>query len=223
MLRVLIAEDDFRVAGVHEGFLSKIEDSVLVGKTSTCAETINMIKKNKIDLILLDNYMPDGMGVDLIEEIRSQDEEVDIILVSAATEKEYMEKAIRKGVKGVIIKPATLERFIATLERYKKEKELFENASQIDQPFLDRYFGIQEQQKEEKPYAKGIDPLTLEKVKEILMSSSEGTSAEKMGEQMGASRTTARRYLEYLVSIDYCAAKLDYGIVGRPERNYYKK
>lgn len=48
-----------------------------------------------------------------------------------------------------------------------------------------------------------------------------GVSIEEMGEKMGASRTTARRYLEYLVSINVCTAKHDYGIVGRPERKYY--
>jgi CitB family two-component system response regulator CitT len=38
---------------------------------------------------------------------------------------------------------------------------------------------------------------------------------------MGASRTTARRYLEYLISIGEGKAELSYGIVGRPERIYY--
>jgi CitB family two-component system response regulator CitT len=38
---------------------------------------------------------------------------------------------------------------------------------------------------------------------------------------MGTSWTTARRYLEYLVSINFCQAEYDYGIVGRPERKYF--
>ena len=38
---------------------------------------------------------------------------------------------------------------------------------------------------------------------------------------MGASRTTARRYVEYLVTTGECRAELAYGIIGRPERKYY--
>ncbi|MEW9502226.1 response regulator [Jeotgalibacillus marinus] len=223
MIQVLIAEDDFRVAGIHEQFLAKVQGTNLVGKVTNCAETIAFVKEHAVDLVLLDNYMPDGMGVDLIEEIHANNEKADIILVSAATEKLYMEKAIRKGVKDIIIKPARLERFVATIKQYKEERATFEEVSEIDQSFLDRYFGFVGERKEKKISHKGIDPLTLEKVKEILNISPDGTSAEKMGELMGASRTTARRYLEYLVSVDYCYAKLFYGIVGRPERHYYGK
>ncbi|MDS8902257.1 HTH domain-containing protein, partial [Streptococcus pneumoniae] len=62
-----------------------------------------------------------------------------------------------------------------------------------------------------------------QKVQKLLAQYEDGVTAEKMGEEMGASRTTARRYLEYLVSTDDCYAELGYGIVGRPERKYFVK
>ncbi len=46
-------------------------------------------------------------------------------------------------------------------------------------------------------------------------------TAEELGEKMGASRTTARRYAEFLVSREEALAELEYGIIGRPERKYY--
>lgn len=67
---------------------------------------------------------------------------------------------------------------------------------------------------------KGIDPLTLQKVIDIMKTVEDGISAEEMGEKMGASRTTARRYLEYITSTGEVTAELEYGIVGRPERRY---
>lgn len=222
MLRILIAEDDFRVADIHEQFLKKIRNIELVDKTMNCKGTLQSVKKNKPDLVILDNYMPDGLGIDLIEDIRKIHSQTDVILVSAATEKDYIETAIRRGVKGIIIKPATLERFVAVIEKYMKERETLIQKDIVDQEFLDDYFGVTST---EKPVevAKGIDPLTLQKVKNILNNLRTGVTAEKMGEQMGASRTTARRYLEFLVSIDECYAELGYGIVGRPERHYFLK
>ncbi|ANU09802.1 Response regulator [Planococcus antarcticus DSM 14505] len=222
MIKVYIAEDDFRVANIHEQFLQKIPEVQLLGKAGNCKETLKAVKKHKIDLVILDNYMPDGHGIDLIDDIYSLSPQTDIILVSAENDKAYVETAIRKGVKGIIIKPATLERFVSTIIKYMENKKNLQHANQIDQDFLDDFFGVGRIQKP-AVVAKGIDPLTLQKVRDVLMDHSSGITAEKMGEQMGASRTTARRYLEHLVAIDECFAELAYGIVGRPERHYYMK
>ena len=67
---------------------------------------------------------------------------------------------------------------------------------------------------------KGIDKLTLEKIREVLAGTDTLFSAEEVGTLIGASRTTARRYLEYLVSTKELLAQVSYGSVGRPERRY---
>lgn len=70
---------------------------------------------------------------------------------------------------------------------------------------------------------KGIDALTLEKIRQAFQSSREDFNAEEVGEKVGVSRTTARRYLEYLVSTEELIADVSYGTVGRPERRYSLK
>lgn len=219
---VLIAEDDFRVANIHEQFLRKIKKVTIIGKTTNCKETLQFIRAHEPNLVVLDNYMPDGLGIDLIDDIREINVNVDIILVSAENEIHYFEKALRKGVKGIIIKPATLEHFIGTIENYMEKRKLLENRDRIDQAVIDKFFGMKPVSTEMEAI-KGIDPLSLEKVEKILSSGTGGFTVEEMGKAMRASRTTARRYLEYLVSIDKCYAELDYGIVGRPERHYFLK
>ena len=69
---------------------------------------------------------------------------------------------------------------------------------------------------------KGIDALTLDKVRDLIARGGQW-SAEDMGLEMGASRTTARRYLEYLVGTGELTAEVSYGSVGRPERRYFLK
>lgn len=219
---VLIAEDDFRVANIHEQFLKKIEKINIVGKTSSCKETLQFIRTKQPKLVLLDNYMPDGLGIDLIDDIRKISVNVDIILVSAENEIHYFEKALRKGVNGIIIKPATLEHFIGTIESYMEKRKLLENRECIDQTVIDKIFGVKVVSNNFESI-KGIDPLSLRKVEKIMNDGKDGFTAEEMGAAMKASRTTARRYLEYLVSIEKCYAELDYGIVGRPERHYFLK
>jgi two-component system, CitB family, response regulator CitT len=168
--------------------------------------------------------MPDELGIDLLSKIRENYPTVDIIMVTAATEKAMLEKAIRHGVFTYLLKPVTMEKFVETIEAYKKKKKLLTSSEEVDQSMIDRYFGITNQATlNQKDLPSGVDRLTLQNVREVMDELKGGVSIEEMGEKMGASRTTARRYLEYLVSINVCTAKHEYGIVGRPERKYYLK
>ncbi|PAV30930.1 DNA-binding response regulator [Virgibacillus profundi] len=224
MIKVIIVEDDYRIAGIHEEFLNKISNITVTGKALNGNEAIKQVAATHVDLVLLDIYMPDILGTDIIQELRTINPDIDIIMISAATEADIVKEAIRNGVFDYIIKPVKMERFIETIERYKNVKKRLDAEEDVDQSFLDEYFGHKTDAiPHEKQTPKGIDPLTLEKVKEIINRIDEGITAEEMGTRIGASRTTARRYLEYLISVGTITAELEYGVVGRPERRYHKK
>lgn len=224
MINVVIVEDDYRIGNIHEEFLEKVDGFRVVGKALNGKEALQLVKeKEEIDLLLLDIYMPDILGTNIMSEIRKFNLKIDIIIISAATEKDIIEDAIRFGAFDYIIKPVKMKRFTETLERYKKMKQSLTEKQTIDQALLDRYFGHMEKEETEvlASTPKGIDPLTLKKIKEIIYQKDEGITAEEMGNLAGASRTTARRYLEYLISKEKLVAELEYGAVGRPERKYF--
>lgn len=222
MLNVAIAEDDFRVAAIHERFLSKIDEVQVIGKPQNGVETLRLVKNKQVDLVLLDIYMPDMLGTNLIAAIRNQNNNTGIIMITAANERPMVEQSIKNGVFDYLIKPVEMERFIAAIEKFKRFKMQLEMKKEIDQTFLDQYFGYKDSKKSKhKSTPKGIDPLTLDKVRDLMGEVNTGITAEDMSERMGASRTTARRYLEYLISVGEGEAELEYGIVGRPERKYY--
>ena len=62
--------------------------------------------------------------------------------------------------------------------------------------------------------------MTLDKILDEMNRKGGVFTSEEMAERVGASRTTARRYLEYLVSQGSLEVDVSYGGVGRPERNY---
>jgi two-component system, CitB family, response regulator CitT len=222
LIKAVIAEDDFRIAQVQEQFLQKVPGVKLIGKALNAKETMEILGDYEVDLLLLDIYMPDELGTDLLLKIRENYPMIDIIMVTAATEKAMLEKAIRFGVSNYLLKPVTMEKFIEAIEAYKKKKKLLSHRDEVDQTLIDRYFGSSNQLTiNQKDLPSGVDRHTLKKVREVMEELEGGISIEEMGEKMGASRTTARRYLEYLVSINVCTAKHEYGIVGRPERKYY--
>ncbi|GEL78006.1 response regulator [Tenuibacillus multivorans] len=222
MLKVAITEDDYRVASIHEGFLEQVGGCEVVFKALNAEDTLDQLKKIEVDLMLLDIYMPDRLGTEIIEEIKAIKPDIGIIMISAGTDKQIVQEALKRGVFDYIIKPVTIDRFKDTVNKYKQFHEKMSEKEEVDQALLDTYFGrsLPSEQIEDTP--KGIDPLTLKKVKGILQEASSGITADQMGQQMGASRTTARRYLEHLISEGECLAELEYGIVGRPERKYYK-
>jgi two-component system, CitB family, response regulator CitT len=222
-INVVIAEDDFRIAQIHQEFLAKVEGMKLIGKALNAAETMNLLDEHSVDLLLLDNYMPDRLGSDLLIEIREKHPEVDIIFITAAKEKEYLNKALKFGVQHYLIKPVTMEAFVETLENYKKTKQLLDSLSEINQETVNRFFRVRVEKDQRGELPAGIDYLTLRKVSDILKTEKQGLTADRVGEKMGASRTTARRYLEYLVRIDEAYVEQAYGLVGRPERNYHIK
>ncbi|USY51982.1 response regulator [Bacillus altitudinis] len=224
MIKVLIAEDDFRIAAIHESYIQKVQGFQVAGKAKSAKDLWEALQKEQVDLILLDVYMPDELGTNLLPLLRERHPEVDVIIITAATETMLLRDALHYGVVHYLIKPVTAQKFTQVLTEYKEKRELIHSKDEVNQTMIDLFFGqIQEesQQKDERDLPTGINSLTLDKVKTFMAAEMNGITAEELGEKMGASRTTARRYVEYLVTTGECRAELAYGIIGRPERKYY--
>lgn len=224
MIKVLIAEDDFRIAAIHESYIQKVQGFQVAGKAKSAKDLWEALQKEQVDLILLDVYMPDELGTNLLPLLRERHPEVDVIIITAAMETMLLRDALHYGVVHYLIKPVTAQKFTQVLTEYKEKRELINSKDEVNQTMIDLFFGqIQEesQQKDERDLPTGINSLTLDKVKTFMAAEMNGITAEELGEKMGASRTTARRYVEYLVTTGECRAELAYGIIGRPERKYY--
>lgn len=222
-IKVVIAEDDFRVAEIHEKFLKKFTEMDVIGRALNGEQTLQLVAETSPDLLILDVYMPDMLGSDLLPIIRERFPKVNIIIVTAATDKSILEKALSYGVENYLIKPVNRERFDEVIEDYIKKHSLLTSKQEVDQNYIDLLFGHKKPIKVKKATGlpKGIDDITLGKVKNVLLNQNQGLSAEEVGNELGVSRITARRYLEYLTSIRETKAEVVYGTVGRPERKYY--
>jgi len=224
-IKTVIAEDDFRVAEIHEKFLESFKEIDVIGKALNGKEVIQLLEQQQADLLLLDVYMPDQLGTDLLPIIRQQFPQTDIIMVTAATDKELFEKALHYGVENFLIKPVKLDRFNQTIEEYVNKHQLMHSRDEVNQDFVDLIYNKSispSDEIKESSLPKGIDEITLVKVRNVIENSASSLSAEDVGVVIGASRTTARRYLEYLASTKSCKAEVVYGAVGRPERRYCK-
>lgn len=232
LISVIIVEDDRKIAEIQQRFLARISGFELVGIAHGLEEAEDLIDVLKPDLILLDIQFPNGTGLDLLRQLRAKNSQVDVILITAAKEVDTLRDALRGGVFDYILKPLVYERLKETLNHYQlhlnKLEAMHSLAQQDVDTLLPRGQGKAPLRKTTaapaaKRLPKGIDGLTLENVKAVFTQPEAIFSAEAVGEQIGASRTTARRYLEYLVRIDVLDAEVSYGTVGRPERRYCNK
>lgn len=228
-LHVLIIEDDFRVADINRQLVEQVEGYVVDGIAKTGDEAISCLQSADTlpDLILLDVFIPDRSGLDLFWEIRKNFHRCDIIMLSAAKEVATVEETLRGGIFDYIVKPVDFDRFEQTLIRFREQKDLLASREELEQTDIDRLIGMESTIAPSAPadsdgsLPKGIDPLTLTGVVEILQSSAPaGVNAMETGKAVGVSRSTARRYLEYLVATGKAKAQLNYGEIGRPERRY---
>jgi len=222
-IRTLIVEDDTRVSELHQKFLEKAGGFETVGIAGTLEEAKEIILILEPELVLLDLFFPDGHGLSFLKEMRSSDIMADVILVTADKDGSTLQDALRFGAFDYIVKPVSFERFRHSLEKYKAFRTGVASKDKIEQTDADSLFlsAIQGENREED-VPKGIDSITLNKVRSVLEKSGrDGICAEKTGKLIGASRITARRYLEYLVSTGALRADVVYGTVGRPERKYF--
>ncbi|MBW0147073.1 response regulator [Marinobacter arenosus] len=224
-IRLLIIEDDRKIAEIQRRFAERLDNVELCGIAHTLADARDLIDVMAPDLILLDVYFPDGNGLDLLRELRAQDSSSDVILITAAKEVDTLRSALRGGVFDYILKPLVFERLEEAVQRYRDHLNQLSGLDQIAQKEVDAL--IPRNAGEEGPapspdearLPKGIDGITLDKIREVMAGGGQW-SAEEVGAAMGASRTTARRYLEYLVGRREATAEVSYGSVGRPERRY---
>ncbi|MGV3001011.1 response regulator [Vibrio sp.] len=225
-IRVLIIEDDIAIAEVNHKYLSQIDGFEVVGIATSQHEAEIQVDILKPQLVLLDVYLPDGNGLDILRYLRQQQHQCDVILITAARDVDTLQQAMRGGVVDYLLKPVIFSRLESALNKYKHRLTGFEQASSLDQGLVDKMFQTSSSDSEGNQHTlrlpKGIDGVTLDKIRCLFKQETGQLTADEAGEKIGASRTTARRYLEYLITTGELVADLRYGTVGRPERSYKK-
>lgn len=222
-IEVVIIEDNPKVARAHQLYVEKVEGYTVTGIINELTGAEAIIEALQPELILLDVYLPDGNGMDFLDRLRTHHQDCDVILITAAKDVKLLHNALRSGVFDYMIKPVFFERFEEALSNYRTHYRQLKQTLEISQQDVDRFFhqgGGSPASSDEHP--KGIDPLTLEKVIAAFTENcGRGLSADEMGKIIGASRTTARKYLEYLIATGFLKIHIEYGTIGRPERRYF--
>ncbi|MGH3879902.1 MAG: response regulator [Actinophytocola sp.] len=217
MIKVLVVEDDLVAAEAHRRYVERVPGFAVAGVAHTAAEARRALGP-EVDLLLLDQYLPDGAGLDLCRTLRASGRLVDVIMVTSARDLAVVRAAVSSGVVQYLLKPFTFATLRDKLERYARFRRGVEGTGAADQTDVDRLLATLRGTDSALP--KGMSGPTLDTVVAALRQSADGLSASVTGDLLGMSRVTARRYLEYLADNGLADRQPRYGQVGRPELYY---
>jgi two-component system CitB family response regulator len=213
VIKVLVVDDDFRVAAMHAQFVRRVAGFEVVGVAHTAAEAAQLAAGRRPDLTLLDQYLPDGAGTDLAPHLSC-----DVIMLSAASEAAVVRAALGHGVVNYLVKPFTEADLADRLQAYARFRGQLGSRRPLTQVEIDRALRtLHEGDRIEGAVPKGRSAHTTNLVVEVLRSASRPLSATDVAARLGLSRATAQRYLSGLAAAGRVNVELRYGTTGRPE------
>ncbi|HEV2377857.1 MAG TPA: response regulator [Streptosporangiaceae bacterium] len=219
MIEVLIVDDDFYVAEVNARYVSAAPGFHVAGMEHSAASALSAVKRGGIDLILLDQYLPDESGLSLTRRLRQHSHDIDVIMVTADRRPASVREALRAGVLQYIVKPFTFEALRGKLDAYARLRDALDDV-EMDQDGVDRVVGTLRTSTVTNTMPKGFTELTAELIGQIISRTDHPVSAHEVSEQASVSRSTAQRYLKHLAETGRLRVTLTYGRTGRPEHRY---
>ncbi|MCW2886573.1 MAG: hypothetical protein QOE54_5263 [Streptosporangiaceae bacterium] len=220
MIRTLIVEDEPILAEAHRAYTERVSGFTVVGVVHAGGEALRFLDRHPVDLILLDFYLPDMNGLDVCRAIRARGHATDVMAVTSARRLETVRAAVSQGVVQYLLKPFTFASFRDKLERYARYRtHVTSSTTAVAQHDVDQAFAAL-RGPGSAALPKGLSADTLVAVVETLREAPEMRSASEIGETLGISRITARRYLEHLADQDLASRHPRYGGPGRPENGY---
>ncbi|MGW3318724.1 response regulator [Streptomyces fungicidicus] len=219
---VLVVDDDFRVARVHRAYVERLDAFRVVGVAGTGEQALAAVEGLRPDLVLLDLYLPDVFGLDVIPRLRAAGHDCDVMVISAAREADAVRGAVRHGVVDYLLKPFDFEDLRGRLERYAVQRGRLRDTVVRGQADVDRVLaGAAGAAGPVAPVLpKGMSAETAGLIERTLREADGTLSATECAGLTGVSRVSARRYLEHFHTMGTVEVSLRYGATGRPERRY---
>ena len=219
VIRVLIVEDDPMVTKINQSYIERIPNYQVCACVQTGEEALRYLEQDKkIDLIILDVFMPKMNGIEMLRKLRSQYTGIDVIFVTAAKEKQIIQSGLQLGAVDYLLKPFTFDRIQSALEKYERRYRLFKLEDEVDQENLDKLFTPSPV----RELPKGISQTTLDRIRKAVDASASVLDLKSMKDELHISLVTLRVYLDYLVGCGILIKSTEMGPVGRPTYVYTK-
>ncbi|MDR3079453.1 MAG: response regulator [Streptomyces sp.] len=225
MIDILIVDDDFRVAEINAKYVEKVPGFRVAARAHSATQALATVARTRIDLVLLDHYLPDQTGLELVHRMREHGHGTDVIMITAAGDVATVQAAMRLGALHYLVKPFTFTALRARLDSYAALRRTVDRVGGrgvAGQEQVDRIFGaLRTAPASSSPrLPSGQSEPTTDLICEVLHRADHPLSAHEVAARTGLSRSTAQRYLRHLEQAGRLHLSLKYGDTGRPEHRY---
>ena len=224
-MNVIIVEDDPMVAQLNEQYLSQLEGVSVVGRFNNGRDALEFLKANPVELAIMDVYMPRMNGLELLRAIRGAGIQTAVVMITAATEMQVVEEALRLGIEDYIIKPFPFSRLQESVRKIMNRFQLVKCRDTADQAMVDQLLRNSFVAEKATPeLRKGLNVKTLSSIESLIRENPEGPhTCESISAESGLSKVTVRHYLNYLIETGTLRSSIDYETGGRPRVLYRLK
>jgi response regulator of citrate/malate metabolism len=215
VIRVLVVDDDYRVAELHARYVQAVDGFEVVGTARTAREAVELDERLGPDLILLDQYLPDEPGTSVLPVLRGH-----VIMVTAASDTPQVRRALGSGAVGYLVKPFDAEALTSRLKAYARFHAQLGGERTLDQEQVDRALRALHGADRGGRGRRGRSTPTAELITDAVRRAEGPVTASEIAARLGLSRPTAQRYLADLSGEGAVRVELRYGAAGRPEHLY---
>lgn len=223
MIKTVIVEDDRMVASINSQFAAKTPGIQVIATFYSGKNALEFLEKTKVDLLLLDLYMPEFSGLELLTELRRHNNAINVIMITAANDAPHIEEALSLGIVDYLIKPFRYERFAQALDKYLLKRAVMENGMEFTQEDIDQLITVARPsaKSREMELQKGLQRQTMERLRSCLRAHPEEyLTSEQIAAETGLSKVTVRRYMNHLIENNEIKSRVDYSTGGRPRVEY---
>ncbi len=187
MIRVVVVDDDFRVANMHAGYVSEVPGFEVVGIAHTAHAAVEVAANSNADLMLLDQYLPDAPGTAVITQVAC-----DVMMLTAAADSAVVAEALHLGAVNYLLKPFPQADLAARLRAYARFRSQLGAKRTLEQSDIDHVVRtLHEGDRVEASLPKGGSSQTAQLVVEAVRAAHHPVTATELAEELGISRHRA--------------------------------
>ena len=189
-VKVVIADDHEVVRRGLADLLGMESDMEVVGEAGTAADALHRVPAARPDVAVLDVRLPDGSGVEVCREIRSQLPEVRCLMLTSYADDEALFDAIMAGASGYVLKEIRGNDLVDAIRQVAAGKSLLDPIA--TQRVLERL-------RDGEKHDDRLDALT-DQEKRILELIGEGLTNRQIGERLHLAEKTVKNYVSSLLA-----------------------
>lgn len=117
MISILVVDDHALIRKGLKQLLDDTEDIRVTGEAETGLQALQMAHDNRYDLILLDIALPDKNGIDVLKQLKQEQPDIKVIVLSMYPEDQYGVRSLKAGASGYLNKQSAPDQLIGAIQQ----------------------------------------------------------------------------------------------------------